>query len=187
MASPWMIRRAISFRRAGVTMPRRRPSLAFSRVNKRSQRQRVVRSRPSASSNRTSFALGSRSLAGRMVRQLKTTTSGFASMRGWLETSTHGCSPKRSSGVDFSCFQSASECLSAGRRIASVGIRSSFFILQRIRGSGRDLSVEFRAARIQDDWPTGLGFGRAPGRRRRMRLRPGCAWRVGGRSGFMHA
>ena len=80
---------------------------------------------------------------------------------------------EKAGGVDFPCCQSASECLSAGRRLASVGIRSSFFILQRIRGSGRDLSVEFRAARIQDDWPTGLGFGRAPGRRRRMRLRPG--------------
>jgi hypothetical protein len=74
----------------------------------------------------------------------------------------------------------ATECLSAGKRLASVGIRSPFFILQSIRGSGRDLSVELRAARIQDDWPTGLGFGRVPRRRRRMRLRPGCAWPAGG-------
>jgi hypothetical protein len=29
MAKPWMIRRAISLRRAGATTPRRRPRLAF--------------------------------------------------------------------------------------------------------------------------------------------------------------
>ena len=45
----------------------------------------------------------------------------------------------------FGQLPEASECLSRERRLARVGIRFPFFIIKRIRGSGRVLSLEFRA------------------------------------------
>ena len=180
MASPWMIRRAISFRRAGVTMPRRRPNLAFS------QGEQEIAAAEGLQIQTVGFIQENLLCSGfPLVGWRQGATAQDDDFRFRVDARLVGNQHARvliekAGRVDLPGIQSATECLSAGRRLASVGIRSPFFILQRIRGSGRDRSVEFRAARIQDDWPTGLGFGRAPGRRRRMRLRPGCAWPAGG-------